>query len=129
MRLEQQLADLVYSSDPLTRLTGPEFENTDRKQVSQFHSRLHKRLGQRLSAQFGGCLALLEEKTGRAHGEIAAVFASSPEYRSVREDVQDPMAETRFELAWLNFILRNFESEPTLLAEFSEIYLTELSLT
>lgn len=132
MRAEQQLADLIFSRSPFDELNriGGDFERTDRVQVGRFHARLLKRIEGRLSAQFGGCLALLEEKTGRPQKETAADFAFSPEHRSVREDLSEAGAdsESRFEIAFLNFILRSHEGSPALIQEFSEIFLAELSL-
>lgn len=131
MRTEQRLADLIYSRNPTAGLIGAEFENTDAGQVLRFHARMVKRVEERISTQFGGSLALLEERTGQTAKAFAEDFACSPEYRLVREDLNEQAAdsESRLEIGFLNFVLRSFAKDAAFLEEFGEIYLAELALT
>jgi len=108
-----------------------EFEKTDAGQVLRFHARMLKRVEERISAQFGGSLALIEERTGQTAKAFTESFACSAEYRLVREDLNDQAAdsESRFEIGFLNFVLRSFAKDAAFIEEFGEIYLAELALT
>jgi len=117
-------------SDGLERSLEKSFLSTDRKQFALFHARLIHRLEDRLSQQFGACLALLEESLGLKPLPIAKDFAASPEYRLVREDLTDTLqtSTARFEIAFLHYILRIQEDKPLFVEEFSQIFLHELAL-
>jgi len=133
MNIEQRLADMIFSLDPDSQLENSSeksFLSTDRKQFALFHMRLLHRLEDRLSQQFGACLALLEKSLGLKSLQIAKGLAASPEYRLVREDLTDTLqtSSSRFEIAFLNYILRTQEDQPLFVEEFSQIFLHELAL-
>lgn len=132
METEQKLADIIFGREPLNELlrqSDEAFAGTDPKQFALFYSKLVKRLEERLSHQFGACLALLEEKTGLTQQQVAKEFVCSSEYRAVREDLTDlnQSSPARFEMAFLNFILRTQSHHEFFLAEFCDIYLRELA--
>lgn len=134
METEQKLARAIFGHEPLTELlrqSDDAFRSTDPKQFAMFYSKLLKRLEERLSNQFGACMALLEEKCGLTQREVAKEFVCSPEYRLVREDLTDlnQSSPARFEMAFLNFILRTQSHREFFLAEFCDIYLRELAIS
>lgn len=132
MEEELKLANLVFGLNPVIQLeheTAPCFQSTNREQFSLFYSRLIKRTAERLSDQFGACVAFIEEKTGWSLLQLAKEFVSSEEYRAVREDLTEQLQNTsaRFELAFLEFVQRTYQSQPEFLQEFESIYLLELN--
>ncbi|MES2854735.1 MAG: hypothetical protein V4692_02675 [Bdellovibrionota bacterium] len=132
MEAEKKLADLVFGIDPLSSLekeTDPLFSVTNRKQFNLFRSRLVSRVEERLSHQFGACVALIEENQGTTPNSLATEFVQSNEYRHVREDVTDEngSSESRFEIGFLNFILRTRNENPELIEEFGAIFVHELA--
>lgn len=134
MELEQKLADILFGENPLARLeaeSGEAFLKTSRKQFGLFHTLIIKRVEERLSQQFGACMALLQERQSLDPILFAREFIKSPEYRQVREDLtaQTDLSPCRFEMAFLQFVLRAHEKSPTFLEEFGEIYLHELAMT
>lgn len=133
MDIESKLADLLFGPNPLNQLKQvehPYFQSIDEKQFRLFHTRLLKRLEDRLSQQFGACMALLEEALGLTPAQIASEFVTAPEYRQVREDLDnlDQASPCRFEIAFLSFVLRSKVSHTSTINEFSEIFLRELAM-
>ena len=133
METEKKLADILFSNNvlgELDTLSDNNFELSDRKQVSLFHKLLGKRIEERLNNQFGGCMALIDEKFGESAVKVAEQFICSQQFRHVREDLvpgtQDSPA--RFEIAFLNFILTTKNQNIDFLTEFGDIFLQELLL-
>lgn len=130
---EQKLADILFGADPLKdpRLQSDScFAATNHKQFGLFYARQLKRVEERLSQQFGACMALFDEGLGLSPAQVAKAFTCSAEYRQVREDITDldMTSSARFEIGFLNFVLRTQEDQADFLTEFSDLYLRELAM-